>query len=121
LLGLAGAADMRAIVERRETDDAARLALAVYTHSLRRWIGAMTASLGGIDALVFTGGVGERSAVVREAACDGLAYLGIVLDPELNRHAEGDGDLHRKDGDVRIRLVQAREDLEIARQVNAAL
>ena len=74
-------------------------------HRLRSGIGAMAASLGGLDALVFTGGVGENSARVRELACAGLAHLGV----------DGPG------GRVRVLVVHAREDLEIARQVRALL
>ncbi len=85
LLGLAGTADMRTVVER--SDDDARLAFDVYVHRLRAGIGAMAASLGGLDALVFTGGVGERSAEVREAACDGLALPGRDDRPGAERRA----------------------------------
>ncbi len=78
LLGLAGTADMRVILERASADDAeAILALEVYLHRLRASIAAMTAALGGLDAIVFTGGVGERSSAIRAAAADGLGYLGI--------------------------------------------
>lgn len=103
LLGLAGTADMRALLER--DDDEARLAVEVYVHRLRAGIGAMAASLGGLDALVFTGGVGENSARIRELACDGLGHLGV-------------GAL---DHGVRVHVVRAREDLEIARQLRELL
>ena len=89
---------MRALLER--DDDAASLAIEVYIHRLRSGIGAMAASLGGLDALVFTGGVGENSARIRDLACEGLAHLGVGA-PE-NR--------------VRVLVVHAREDVEIARQ-----
>ncbi len=103
LLGLAGTADMRELLAR--DDDEARLALDVYVHRLRAGIGAMAASLCGLDALVFTAGVGENAARVRELACHGLAHLGVG--PPDNR--------------VRVLVVHAREDLEIARQVRALL
>jgi acetate kinase len=112
LLGLAGTADMRDVVAR--SDDAAALALAVYVHRLRAGIGAMAASLGGLDALVFTGGVGENSAEVRALACDGLGFLGVSLDPGLNGGNEADALVGE-----RVLVVRAREDLEIARQVRA--
>ena len=76
-LALAGSADRREVLER--SDDRARLALDVDTHRLRAGIAAMAASLGGLDTLVFTGGVGERAAV-RAAAADGLGFLGVALD-----------------------------------------
>jgi acetate kinase len=103
LLGLAGTADMRELLAR--DDDAARLAVDVYVHRLRAGIGAMAAALDGLDALVFTGGVGENSSRVRELACTGLSHLGIG--PPEDR--------------VDVLVVRAREDLEIARQVRALL
>jgi acetate kinase len=122
LTGLAGTADMRALLARVEAgEETARLALDVYVHRLRAGIGAMTTSLGGIDALVFTGGVGERAPAVRAAAVEQLGYLGFRLDPERNRSADGDADLSAPEARARVLLVHAREDLEIARQVRAAL
>jgi acetate kinase len=100
LMGLAGTADMRELLGR--DDPEARLALDVYVHRLRAGIGAMAASLEGLDALVFTGGVGENSARVRELACEGLAYLGV---PDT----------------VPVLVIPAREDIEIARQTRALL
>lgn len=123
LVALAGTADMRAVVERAaRRDEAAALALAVYLHRLRAAIAAMTAALGGLDALVFTGGVGERSAQVRSAAAAGLAYLGVVLDPVSNaEHRGGDTDVTGPGAGVRTFVIAAREDLEIARGVRAVL
>jgi acetate kinase len=123
LLGLAGTADMRELLERIEFDHDARLAFAVYCHRLRVSAAAMTASLGGIDALVFTGGVGERSPHVRAAAIDGLGFLGIALDPDRNQRATGDGDLDVSPASAQCRtlVVSSREDVEIATQVRALL
>jgi len=101
LVGLAGTADMRELLDRDDED--AQLALGVYIHRLRAGIAAMAASLGGLDALVFTGGVGERAARVRELACAGLQHLGVGTPA------------------VGVLTVRAREDLEIARQVRALL
>jgi len=115
LLGLAGTADMRELLVR--TDHDAELALAVYVHRLRAGIAAMTASLRGLDALVFTGGVGEHSAEVRGRAADGLDFLGIALDEQRNIHLRGDTDLTADGARVRTLVIGAREDLEIARQV----
>ena len=103
LLGLAGTADMRALLAREDLD--ARVAVDVYVHRLRSGIGAMAATLGGLDVLVFTGGVGENSERIRELACKGMGHLGIGA-PE-NR--------------VRVLVVHAREDLEIARQARELL
>jgi acetate kinase len=117
LLGLAGSADMREVLRRADAGDPdAALALYVQEHRLRTAIGAMAAALGGLDGLVFTGGVGERSAPVRAAACAGAAFLGVELDPEANLAADGDAVIGR-----RAVVVQAREDVEIARGVRAVL
>ncbi len=122
LTGLAGTADMREVLARADEGDApARLALDVYLHRLRAAVGAMTTALGGLDALVFTGGVGERSAPVRAGTVAGLGFLGLSLDAHRNAAAEDDGDLSPPDAPARVLLVRAREDLEIARQVRAAL
>jgi len=103
LLGLAGTADMRELAARDDPDS--DLAIGVYVHRLRAGIGAMAAALGGLDALVFTGGVGENAVRIRELACEGLSHLGVGA-PESR---------------VRVLVVHAREDLEIARQARALL
>jgi acetate kinase len=123
LLGLSGTGDMRELLGRVEHDVDARLGLAVYVHRLRGSIAAMAASLGGIDALVFAGGVGERSAHVRAAATDGLGFLGIELDAARNERASGDRDSDVSAPSARCRaiVVVSREDLEIAAQVRAIL
>jgi acetate kinase len=122
LLGLAGSADMREIVERSDAgEQSAVLALEVYVHRLRAGIAAMAAALGGLDALVFTGGVGEHSSAVRAGAAAGLAFLGVSLDPARNEHAEGDMEIGLARATVRTLLITSREDLEIAHQVRAAL
>jgi acetate kinase len=120
LLGLAGTADMKAIVERRAAGDGgATLAFDIYVHRLRSAIAAMAASMGGIDVLAFTGGVGERSATVRSAAGQGLEFLGVALDdPE---GATGDREITRSGAAVRTFVIEAREDLEIAREVRRVL
>jgi acetate kinase len=122
LLGLAGSADMREIVGRACTgESSARLALDVYVHRLRAQIAAMAAALGGLDALVFTGGVGEHSTYVRAQAAAGLAFLGVALDQARNEEAHADGEIGADGARVRTLVLTAREDLEIARQVRAVL
>jgi acetate kinase len=122
LNALAGTSDMREVLARRAAgDEAAALAIDVYLHRLRAGIAAMAAGLDGLDAIVFTGGVGERSAAVREGACLGLRFLGVELDPAANAQATGDVDVTAPGGSVRVLVVAAREDLEIARQVRAVL
>lgn len=117
LLGLAGETDMRALLARDDHD--ARLALGVYLHRLRAGIAAMAASLGGLDALVFTGGVGERAPAVRAGACDGLGFLGVALDDARNDAADGEAIIG--EGAVTVAVVPAREDLQIARDVRGVL
>jgi acetate kinase len=119
LLGLAGTANMRELLAR--TDHDAELALAVYVHRLHAGIAAMTASLRGLDALVFTGGVGEHAAEVRGRAADGLEFLGVHVDPQRNIHLQGDTDISAEGAPVRTLVIAAREDLEIARQVRTLL
>jgi acetate kinase len=117
LLALAGTSDMQEITGR--DDDAARLALDVYTHRLAGAVAAMAAAAGGIEALAFTGGVGEHSAPVRARAAERLAFLGVAIDPAHND--AGDGEITAPDARVRTLVVAAREDLEIARGTRAAL
>jgi acetate kinase len=99
----------------------AKLALDVYVHRLRAGIAAMAAALGGLNTLVITGGVGVQSAPVRAVAAAGLGFLGIVLDPERNAAARGDAYIGAAGAAVQNLVVEAREDLEIARQVRAVL
>jgi acetate kinase len=123
LLGLAGTPDMREVLAGAGAGDPeSRLALDVYVHRLRAAIAAMAAALGGIDALLFTGGVGERSAAVRSLAADGLGFLGVALDPARNE-VDGPEDRDISAGDARVRtlVVAAREDLEIAHEVREVL
>jgi acetate kinase len=122
LLGLSGSADMREILARVGAGEPrAGLALDVYIHRLRAEIAAMAAALGGLDALVFTGGVGERSPEVRSLTVAGLAFLGVSLDDERNRAAHADGEIGSACASARTLVVTAREDIEIARQTRAVL
>jgi acetate kinase len=127
LLALAGTADMAAAVDAsRRGEPAAELAIDVYVHRLRAAIAAMAASLGGLDALVFTGGVGENAPTVRAAAVAGLGFLGLALDAKRNHRAVGgaaapDADITATGSTARTLVVAAREDLEIARGVRVRL
>jgi acetate kinase len=122
LRALAGTKDMREVLRRRAAGDRdAGLALDVYLHRLRAAIAAMAAAHGGINALLFTGGVGERSAPVREQACQGLEFLGVRLDKHANASAAGDTEVGAPGAPVRVLVIAAREDLEIARQVREVL
>lgn len=122
LVGLAGTADMREVLARSEAGDRdAVVARDVYLHRLRALIAAMAAAMDGLDVLVFTGGVGENAAVIRQRAADGLGFLGVALDVDANARAVPDVDVSAPDARVRTLVVRAREDLEIAREVRAVL
>jgi acetate kinase len=146
LLGLAGSADMREVLAGAEAgDERGRLALDVYIHRLQGAIAQMAASLGGLDVLVFTGGVGERSAAVRARAVARLGFLGLAIDEQRNRLADRDGepasnpggeqpartqgqraaprdaDVGAREAQVTTLVIAAREDLEIANQVRVLL
>ncbi len=122
LAALAGSGDMRDVLAARSRGDAsAVLAFDVYVFRLRQEIAGMVAALGGIDALAFTGGVGEHASPVRAAAADGLAFLGVALDADANASTTGDAEISAAGAAVRTFVVTAREDVEIARQVRAAL
>jgi len=122
LLGLTGSSDLRAILEREAAGDAdATLAVEVYVHRLRAGIAAMAAAMGGVDLLVFTGGVGEHSPAIRSRAADGLGFLGVGLDAEANASAEPDAEVGAQAALVRTFVVTAREDVEIARGVRQVL
>jgi len=122
LLGLAGSADMREIIARRSQGDVdAQLAVDVYVHHLRAGIATMAAALGGLDALAFTGGVGEHAAEIRAQVAEGLAFLGVGLDERRNGKTSQDGEIGVHGASTRTLVITAREDLEIARQVRALL
>ena len=85
LVALSGTTpDMKRLLEQRATDTRSALAVDVFCYQARKWIGALAAALGGVDVLVFTGGIGERSADVRREICAGLGHLGVVLDDARN-------------------------------------
>jgi acetate kinase len=109
------------LAARENDDDAAALAYDVFLHRLCREIAAMTAATGGLDLLVMTGGIGERSALVRADAAQWLAYLGVAVDTAKNDAADADADVSATGSATRVVVVAAREDLEIARLVRSVL
>ncbi len=122
LKGLSDTDDMRVVVTRAGAGEgAATLALDVWLHRLRGLIAGMAASMGGLDALVFTGGIGERSALIRSRTVHGLGFLGAEIDAERNETACGDREITADGAQIRTLVMQAREDLEIARQTRAVL
>jgi acetate kinase len=124
LAGLSGipGGDLREVLAARAAGDgAATLAFDAYVHRLRRELGAMIAVLGGVDVLVFTGGVGEHAYEVRSAACVVFGFAGVELDSERNEALLGEGEIGAVGANVGVFVVAAREDVEVARQVRTRL
>ncbi len=118
LEGLCDASDLRDVLERAAAGDRrAKNAVEVYVHRIRKYVGAYLAVLGRVDAIVFTAGVGENSAEIRERVCEGLEGLGIRLDEARNGAAErGVRAIHAEGGAVALLVVPTNEELEIAEQ-----
>jgi acetate kinase len=119
LAALGGASDMKALIERRDVDPRAALAVDAFSYAVKKTIGAFAAALGGVDLLVFTGGIGERAAVVRREACRGLEALGVVLDPD--RNDRDDDTISAAASPCAVRVIPTDEDLVIARHVRHVL
>jgi acetate kinase len=123
LLGLCGVNDMREIHRRiGQGDPAAALALDVFCHRLRKYLGAYWVELGRLDALVFTGGIGENDAEVRARTCAGLEGMGIHFDGEANQACDkGERRVSRRESPVAVLVIPTNEELEIARQTLEAV
>jgi acetate kinase len=118
LLGISGlSGDMRQIQSALRAGNArAKLAFDMFVHRLRAGIASMIAPLGGVDALVFTAGIGENSPDVRAAACANFAFLGLLLDVSKNNLARGDSEISSQNSSVRILVLEAQEDWMIAKE-----
>ena len=118
LLGISGiSGDMREIIAAMKRGHSrAKLAFDIYIHRLQAGIGAMIAVLGGVDALIFSGGVGENSAQVRNAACKQLVFLGLKLEDAANEQLTPDRDIAAPDSTVRVLIIRAQEDWAIAKE-----
>ncbi|PZV19140.1 MAG: acetate kinase [Pseudanabaena sp.] len=116
LLGISGvSADLRSVLAAlAEGNSRAQLALDIYIHRLRSCLGSMLMSLGGVDALVFTAGVGENAAIVRELACQSLEFLGLKLDLAKNQNHPIDIDIAATDSKIRVLVIHTQEDWAIA-------
>jgi acetate kinase len=123
LLGVSGiSSDFRQVAAAAEGGhERARLALDIYARRIRAAVGALAVTLGGVDALVFTAGVGENAVALRAAVCDGLACLGLRLDLGRNAACRKDEDVAAPDSPGRILVIHTREDLMIAREVRRLL
>ncbi|HLJ94130.1 MAG TPA: acetate kinase [Gemmataceae bacterium] len=123
LLGVSGiSGDMRQVLAAAHVgQQQAQLALAVYAHRIRQGIGALAVTMGGIDALVFTAGVGEHAGEVREAVCAGLECLGLELNAQANATCRPDADVARPGSRGRILVIATREDLTMLHEVAGVL
>lgn len=122
LLGVSGiSADMRKVLAACEENPDARLAIDVYVHRLQQTIGAMAATLDGVDGLVFTGGVGEHAAPIREQVCRNLGHLGLKLDRAANAACRPDADVALANSPGRILVIATNEDLTILRETRRLL
>ncbi len=120
LIGVSGiSSDMKALLEKRDTDSHAGMAIEMFCYQARKSIGALATVLGGLDGVVFTGGIGERAAPVRELICEGLEHLGICLDLERN---ENHSEIISADGSsCTVQVIPTNEDLVIARHTRSLL
>src|SRR5271157_3072696 len=122
LLGVSGvSSDMRQVLSALPSNPDARVAVDVYVHRIRQTVGAMAATLGGIDALVFTAGVGEHAPEIRRMVCENLNFLGLELDPRANETCQADQDVAVPTSAVRVLVIAAREDLAIMRETRRLL
>ena len=122
LVGLAGSGDMSELESRVGLGDpVAALAVDAFAHRVAAAVAGMAVATGGLDALVFTAGIGERSRLARGRVCDRLEFLGVALDASLNETAEPDAEVASTDSSVRVVVLEAREDLVAARAARALL
>jgi acetate kinase len=120
LLGMSETcSDMRNLLDREARDVRAAEAVALFCYQIKKWIGSFAAALGGLDTLVFAGGIGENAPLVRARICDGLGFLGIELDPQ--RNAQHAALISPDSGRVRVRVIHTDEALMIARSVARVL
>jgi acetate kinase len=116
LLAISGVTgDMRELLESGPRNPGCRLAVAMYGYQVKKWVGGFAAALGGLDTLVFSGGIGEHAPTIRASICDGLEFLGVLLDPD--RNAVNASVISRLDSPVAVRVIPTDEELMIARAV----
>ena len=117
MLGISGVSnDLRFITEQAGTNERAALAISMFCNDVTRYIGSYYVELGGLDHLVFTGGIGENSDLVRETVCGKLTVLGVDLDEEANRRLPADGIISKPDSGVKVHVIPADEESVVARK-----
>ncbi len=123
LLGVSGvSSDMRDVEEAAgEGNYRAKLALELFCYRIKKYIGAYTTAMGGLDAVVFTGGIGENSSAVRERVCEGLGFMGLSLDEEKNNTLRGAADLSADSSTVKVLVIPTNEERMIARETAEVL
>jgi acetate kinase len=123
LLGISGISSDLAQIEAAaaQGSERARFAFDMFADRVRSAIGALAATLGGLDALTFTDRVGEHSRTLRGAACQGLDFMGLRLDPERNAKAEADADVAQGDSPARIFVIHTEEELMVAREARRVM
>jgi acetate kinase len=120
LLGVSGiSADMHDLLAQEDTQAGASLAVEIFCYQARKFVGALAAALGGLDTFIFTGGIGENSAIIRARTCANLEFLGIHLDPDLNQ--ENGPIISKQDSPVTVRVMKTNEELMIARHTRNLL
>jgi len=120
LLGISGtSSDVRDLLAREGSDARAAEALALFCYQVKKWIGSFAAVLGGLDTLVFAGGIGENAPLIRKRICDGLGFLGVQLNQ--NRNVKGAPLVSPDGGGVKVRIIRTDEELMIARSVTRTL
>jgi acetate kinase len=119
LSAIGGTSDVKTLLARAGTDPRAKLALSMFGYAVRKAVGGLATVLGGIDALVFTGGIGEHAAEIRADVCDGLEYLGVRLDRE--RNARGDDLISTDSSPCAVRVIATNEELIVARHARSVV
>lgn len=114
LLGISGvSSDMKELLEKAETDPLAQMAVSIFCYQAKKFIGAYSTALGGLDTLVFTGGIGENAPQVRNTICQGLEYMGVHIDQALN--ARNAAVISKSGSGVAVRVIKTNEELIVAR------
>jgi len=120
LLGVSEtSADMRDLLAQEKDDVRSAEAVALFCYQAKKWIGSFSAAMGGLDALVFAGGIGESASLIRERICDGLGFLGIEL--EGTRNTANEGVISTATSRVAVRVIRTDEELMIARSIGRIL